>query len=490
MAVTAGYVQENTNKFFSLFPHRFDYLVSTHPIPGESPGWTTENRHPLSDRLLLSGDYLYGVRFGKTTRYALLDIDATSVYHPARDPFAVQRMMAALEDLGFSAYLAVTSSYSNGIHIYLPFEESLTTWRVGSAITSCLEAAGFKVEAGCLEIFPNARGYDPASNTLFNGHRLPLQAGSYLLNAGFGLTNGNRDTFRQQWEFCSSKNDVQEKTLKQVIRRSRRKHERLSHRSSKFLNDLNCCIDLGWTGHGQTNFILGRIALRSYIFGHIINRVKPLEGDQLVADIVYTAMQLPGYRDYCRHQHEIWSRAEDWARSVERSRYWHCNTPRPPISPEPVEADTNTPRENHWNQWQQQQARKKLSAAIADLLNRGTLPCLARDRFLTLTRVYNLGGPTLYKHRDLWHPDHLLNSPPDPPSNFESSSHLSAEGAGGLHTAPSLFAQLGCNASDREGYRQFLREIFDQAGCNTPFSESYSDLNPSPERLEDDTGQD
>jgi len=68
-------VQEGDDPFLALWPHRYDYLWAEHPNPDERPEWQTESRHPLSDRLLQQGAMLYGVRFGPTTRYCVLDIE-------------------------------------------------------------------------------------------------------------------------------------------------------------------------------------------------------------------------------------------------------------------------------------------------------------------------------------------------------------------------------------------------------------------------------
>ncbi|MCY7285990.1 MAG: hypothetical protein LH679_21715, partial [Cyanobacteria bacterium CAN_BIN43] len=63
------YIQEEDNAFLALFPHRFDYIYAHHANPGDTPDWLTESRHPLSDRLIQQGGYLYGVRFGSETQY-------------------------------------------------------------------------------------------------------------------------------------------------------------------------------------------------------------------------------------------------------------------------------------------------------------------------------------------------------------------------------------------------------------------------------------
>jgi hypothetical protein len=95
-------------------------------------------------------------------------------------------MIAALEPLGMVSYLTCTSSYSGGIHVYLPFEESQSSWQLSIAISTLLENAGFILKPGQLEVFPNPKPYraDGTFN-LFNAHRLPLQIGSYLLNQDF-----------------------------------------------------------------------------------------------------------------------------------------------------------------------------------------------------------------------------------------------------------------------------------------------------------------
>ncbi|MBW4474826.1 MAG: hypothetical protein KME45_31280 [Stenomitos rutilans HA7619-LM2] len=77
-------VQESDDRFLALWPHRYDYLWAEHPQPDERPDWQTENRHPLSDRLLQQGTSLYGVRFGPTTRYCVLGIATGYVQKPAR----------------------------------------------------------------------------------------------------------------------------------------------------------------------------------------------------------------------------------------------------------------------------------------------------------------------------------------------------------------------------------------------------------------------
>jgi hypothetical protein len=137
-SVALRYVPERDDPFLALFPHRFDYIYAKHPDPGQKSDWKTETRYPLSDRLIQQGAYLYGVRFGKQTQYCLLDIDINSPYHPRRDGLAISRIVAALEPLGLTSYIACQSSNSGGLHLYFPFEPAQPSWKLAAAVTALL----------------------------------------------------------------------------------------------------------------------------------------------------------------------------------------------------------------------------------------------------------------------------------------------------------------------------------------------------------------
>jgi hypothetical protein len=402
-------VQERTDLFLTLFPHRFDYIYAPYPAPGQTPDWRTESRHPLSDRLLQQGSHLYGVRFGAQTNYCLLDIDTGSPYHPNQDPLAIARISAALEPIGLVSYLACTSSYSGGLHLYFPFLQPQSSWELASAVGTTLENAGFALTAGQLELFPNPRPYLVENAlSLFNAHRLPMQVGSYLLNEDFQPIWSNQHSFVQQWQLVQQRNQVQTKTIKHLLKQAKRKHYCISGKADKFINDLNAEIEPGWTGYGQTNHLLGRITMRAYIFHHVIVGGPPLEGDALVEEIVNIALALPGYAEWCRHQHELKQRAEEWARCIENSHYFHYGnqagkykTKSETSAIDPVVTTLPT-----WNQQQLETTRDRIRAAIADLLETNTLPAKATARFRALLQ-YGVGGGSLYRHRDLWHPHYL-----------------------------------------------------------------------------------
>ena len=453
-------VREWDNKFLSLFPHRFDYIWAESPTPAASVEWKTERRHPLSDRLIQQGSYLYGVRFGAETNYCLLDIDAGSTYHPQRDPLAISRIAAALEPLGLVRHLACTSSYSSGLHLYFPFQHAQSSWQLAIVLACLLENAGFKLQPGQLEVFPNPKPYSTDGTlSLFNAHRLPLQIGSYLLDSAFQPIWSDTHTFVRQWQLAQQHNDLDRKTLKQILKQAKRKHFGISGKAEKFVNDLNAEIELGWTGAGQTNRLLGRITMRAYIFHHILSGGAPLTGESLVSEIIEVARSLPGYEEWCRHQHEIEHRAEEWAHCIEGSHYFHfgdpSKKPKPDVQdPTLTEAIEQSPS---WNQRQSAATRDRIRRAIADLLEQNRLPVRATARFQALLD-YSIGGASLYRHRDLWHPNYFgidshpdsvpefespVENPPDPPI-VKANSQLDCVGdASNWLSPPSLLASNG-----------------------------------------------
>jgi hypothetical protein len=482
-------LEELENPFLALFPHRFDFIWAEHGDPGQAVNWKTESRYPLSDRLILQGTYLYGVRFGAETRYALLDIDRDSAYHPNQDPLAIARLMAALESLGLVSYVACTSSYSGGLHLYLPFDQPQSSWKLAIALAALLEAAGFRLRPGQLEVFPNPKPYIVnGTPTLFNAHRLPLQAGSYLLNENLAPVWSTQQAFVQQWRFAQNRNQVTAITVQQVVKQFRRKSYLVSGKADKFINDLNAEIELGWTGFGQTNRLLGRITMREYIFHHVLAGGEPLVGEALAQRVVEVARSLPGYQDYCRHRHEIEHRAAEWARCIERSHYFHYGDASGRFKGKQnlaAELQTAVEQAPNWNQEQSLAARERIRQAIADLLSQGTLPAMATARFHALVR-YGIGGSTLYRHQDLWHPRCFqpetdeLNSPvrepsPNPalspqpsalvgqtvenpplPPTADLTNSADCLGASAEQRPPSLFYSPGRNQPPDQGSGDFL----------------------------------
>ncbi|MBF2001648.1 MAG: hypothetical protein IGS38_13095 [Synechococcales cyanobacterium M58_A2018_015] len=466
------YVPESDDAFLGLFPYRFDYIYAEHPPWGERPHWQTERRYPLSDRLLLQPTRLYGVRFGSQTRYCLLDLDRGSPYHPHTDPLATGRLLAALEGIGLVTPVACTSSYSGGIHLYFPLAAAQPSWELAQAVATTLEKAGFLLRPGQLELFPNPKPYrvgEPPS--LFNAHRLPMQAGSYLLNADWQPLWSDRSRFVRQWQLAQSRNALDWDILHRLVQQALSKPRQLSRKASQFLADLNADIEPGWTGFGQTNYLLGRIAMRSYIFHPALTGEPPLTGKALVAAIVETARSLPGYTQWCRHQHEIVNRAEAWASCIENSHYFPYGSSKSQPSPDNTSAES---RES-WNQKQSAASRHRIQAAMADLVAQNALPEGATARFQKLVQ-YGIGGGTLYKHRDLWHPNHLGNAEPSDLPRSNQSTALTP-----VTQPTSLLPATARNGLKDGALTDFAAEVSFQSGRN----EAGVLLNPLEQVVED-----
>ncbi|NJN88519.1 MAG: hypothetical protein HC881_22320 [Leptolyngbyaceae cyanobacterium SL_7_1] len=407
-----------TDEFLSLFPHRWNYLWAEHAKPGESPQWQRETRFPLSDRHIIQGQYLYGVEFGMETNYFMLDIDRGSVFHPKhRDRFGVGRILDALEPLGVTDFIPVTSSYSEGIHLYFPLSQSFPSWQIAEVVSQLLKFKGIVIEDGQLEVFPNVRLYDSelGKHSLFKAHRLPLQLGSYLLTENWELRYSSPEIFCKEWRFCAFRNEINLGCFNSTLRLINRNYTKLGFKGEKFLNDLNTEIDQGWTDFGQTNRLLGRITLRAYVFGHRLNGGQPLTGERLINEIIKTATRLPGYGEFCRHRQEIYQRAKDWAKCAESSRYYPYGfSPYKKVRP----PEPETPQ-IAWNTWRKRHTTERLCFAIADLWNKGRFPAGITDRFQIFTQEYGFSGETLYQpqYLELWHPDFIGRATPEPVEN-------------------------------------------------------------------------
>ena len=430
-----------TDGLLNLFQHRWDFIYTHHRKGIRKPTWKTESRHTLTDRLILQGAHLYGVRFGPETNYAMIDIDVESPYHPRQDEFAIRRLMDSLEPIGITHHITLTSSASGGLHLYLPFPEELATWKVAEALDCTIRAAGFEIRGGTLELFPNLRTGD---RLMYAAHRLPLQdPKSTLLNSDFQPIATDTTLFVQKWTFCANQNTTTIANLKLAIATYTRRETKLSTTATKFLQDLECEVEPGWTGSGQTNHILGRIALLGYCFGHIIEDLdRPLHGERLVDWCIAKARSLPGYTQHCGHQATITRRLRDWVRSCESNpRYFPYAIGK---SSKPSDLLEDRRSNNAWNILQQQLAETRISLVvqtIGDLYSSLTI-----DELVSELRAEGISLETLYRHKELWHPNHYRpteNRISDSPISFLSEiDRNSFTGAGYSAIALQIYRDL------------------------------------------------
>jgi hypothetical protein len=440
----------------NLFTHRWDFIYTSHAKGMRKPQWKTESRHPLSDRLILQGAHLYGVRFGPDTGYAMIDIDADSPYHPRTDEFAIRRLIDSLEPLGITHHITLTSSASGGLHLYLPFPDELPTWKVAEALDLTIRAAGFEIKNGTLELFPNLRTGD---RLLYAAHRLPLQdPKSFLLNSDFQPILTDSSVFVSQWMFAANQNTIDLDTLKLAIATHARRQTKLSTTAHKFLCDLEAEIGPGWTGPAQTNHLLGRIALLGYCFGHIIDDLdRPLNGERLVDWCIEKARSLAGFRQHCRHQTTLPRRIREWVRSVEASpKYFHYAIGK---SSGKSDLITDGRSANPWNILQEQLAQTRIGAAI-EMLPGTSLALMGIDDRVDYLRNRGISLETLYRHKNLWHPEFYR-----PPSNPEFRD-----------SRISLLPEIDRNVFIHAGYRTIALQIYRDQDRNPLYSAGFASI--------------
>ena len=176
------------------------------PIIKKANGWITiVNKSGKKVPLVLGTiqshyrrDIVLGKRFGKLTNYLMIDIDINSPFHPRNG--GIEQILAAMESIGLCRYLLIRSSASEGIHIYFPLAEPVNAWAIACVAHAALTAAGITVAGGICELFPNKR----ALNAEHNGHRLPLQAGSFLLDKDFCPISNHKADFLARWQTAAT----------------------------------------------------------------------------------------------------------------------------------------------------------------------------------------------------------------------------------------------------------------------------------------------
>lgn len=158
-------------EFLSLF-HRYSYICK--PLSGGS-WFSADDSWKLSDTEILKAiscahpRYIVGCRAGRATRYAVLDIDAGSRYH---DLNAIDHLRKTLAAAGITRTMVFRSSFSDGWHLYIFFDEPISSKDLRNQLSNLLKAHDFKIAKGTLEIFPH-----PSDVSNGQGLRLPLQPG-------------------------------------------------------------------------------------------------------------------------------------------------------------------------------------------------------------------------------------------------------------------------------------------------------------------------
>lgn len=167
---------EKVQKFLKLF-HRYGYIYK--PLSGGS--WLSANESwQLTDTEILKAiacvhsKYILGYRAGRATRFAVIDIDAGSRYHNKTE---FNRILQTLSKAGLQHSVLYRSSDSGGWHLYLFFDEPISSKDLRKQLFELLRLSGYVIAKGTLEIFPH-----PSDSSIGQGLRLPLQPGWAWLN--------------------------------------------------------------------------------------------------------------------------------------------------------------------------------------------------------------------------------------------------------------------------------------------------------------------
>lgn len=277
--------------FLSIHDHRFDfnYKVSK-DSKYWSGGWKTaqdsfsgKTNTSYSPRLTDIGilDVLYGkkacaqtgnkrfndieflgVGFGRFTKYFASDIDIESPYHNLE---SIEKIIEITKHIGLPLFMQ--SSFSKGWHLRWYFSEPIKTWDLAVYIKDIFTKAGFEIQGGKFELFPNKKG---SPEGLYNRLRLPCQKGSALLRLEDGevIASHNEDPelFLCYWAEEVSKNLISPDRLLETLSCPLK-----TEGTIKWLEEYKRLKETGFTGHSQTNRLLGMIAKGMVVFESNIN---------------------------------------------------------------------------------------------------------------------------------------------------------------------------------------------------------------------------
>lgn len=421
-------------RYVERFWHPFGAIVAPSLVEGAKPAWRTIDYYLQPSQLWnLHQDKskLVGLRFNDTTRYATIDLDLQGDYHNIE---SINRIKAVLEDIGIVDIIILQSSFSGGYHLILSFASPLPTFPLACALEITLRNAGFILRQGHLEIFPNTKPYSAKQITNYKAIRCPMQpgSGSFLLNDDLQPISDSVSIFLDHCDRAASRQDltklkrVANKAKKQISRERYRKQE--SADVVQWRANWEEIISTGWTGKGQTNTLLQIFVGYGIVF-------LDLESDKLVEFCLTTAINAPGYSQYCRHQHEIEARVRHWVESTIRNKWYSAYISYPErllgtfantfaeaiagISTTDKPKDNVIPfdRRKQQNWERSQQAQKRIQIVVRAIEWDSGLPAGATERGKAIRAEYKrrfhktISQETLQKHLHLWHPTRYILDP-------------------------------------------------------------------------------
>ena len=392
---------ETAKIFTSFFPYLFNFIYANSTDSKGKPNWLTENRYPIRARRLYDHwqdpNTLIGVRFGAKTAYAVVDIDKNSPYHPQRNEEKFRGILQALEDIGLVRPLILQSSLSEGLHVYYPLPDQVSSFALACGIKACLQSHGYEIASGVLEIFPNTKNYGTKENpTEFNGHRLPLQRGSYMLNDDLEKTGNDLNHFVFVWQMCQDSQDID--LLKDAIAEAKANYQppKLSRKTDEILkwrDDLEKQIADGWTGNGQSNQLLYLMGKYARVF------LGCADVDAIAKYITKTARATAGFFKFSGDIHRLEKKAKDIAQWCLKHHFpWGSKK-------------TEQTNEVDMSKAERQAERiERIRLAVSELRNTGAMPQTIRGMAQAIAKTASVSIETLYDNKELWHPEFTQSS--------------------------------------------------------------------------------
>jgi hypothetical protein len=411
----------------------FEWIYSSKAI---DPDWKTRTDRPLSLGELvheyLDPEKLIGVGFGQTTKYAAIDLDRWSKNHPVHDTDTYTKLLHTLEDIGLTRYIIIQSSHSRGLYVFFPLPKPVRTYPLAASIRIALIDAGFELKNGQLEIFPNCKRYakEAGDYSHYKAHRLPLQpnTGSWLMDDDGLNPQPIPDTavaqinaFLNQWDMAAQGQDMKllERKLPKLYQKfkaSKRKYrdrseDWCSEEAQKWQKHLELTIQISWTEFGMTHMLLPKFLAYGVVF-------LKLEGEKLYDWMYEQILNAPGYRQYCRHQHEIQKKIKSWIKTNERTGYYSPYRSYPDRSqPYPFSKQQQAKivkQTNPANTRRADEAESRIQTAYDSLKHQFTASTKItemRERLRAkIQEMYGIGvsTDTLSRHRNIWHPEYNI----------------------------------------------------------------------------------
>jgi len=459
--------------FANFFPYSWKFIYAKNVDRTSKPEWKTETRYPITGRRLYDywadNETLIGVRFGNQTEYAMLDIDKGSPYHPNNNHEKFKTVLQALEEIGLVRPLIVQSSHSEGLHIYYPLWQEVPSFGIACAIKASLQKNNCEIAAGVIESFPNTKKYDSE----YNGHRLPLQTGSYLLDNDLQIIGRDLNQFVETWLTIQEQQDID--LLKQAIAEAQANYQppKDNRKPIQWREDLEKQIQAGWTGQGQSNQLL-------YLMGKYARVFLCCEDDEAIAEYISkTAKTAAGFIKYCSDINRLDQKAKDIAK-------WCFMHHFPWGSKKEAQTDNQSEKENTETQKAQKQAERleRIRTSVNELNKTGEMPETIRGMAQAIAKAAKVSVETLYENKHLWHPEFTESRNSTNTNNFTPSptaidtpieqAETQTEKA---VTEKALYKALGCSETPWRG--QELPKFAD-----VDFQVS-TDLPKSPQKISD-----